>query len=168
MTTLFLALNDALATDTFSTLMLIQLALMPIAVKNYGLSIADVSFPLFAITAFLGEMPTTIAVAWTGSSARDLVALFDREGGLSTAEVAVLCCSTFFLLMSVVLLGRAMSSSLTKLKMAKDGSSSSQPVGEQADEYLQELKKLNRGTPSKAHGAGSRGHPTFDQVVGLV
>jgi uncharacterized membrane protein YdjX (TVP38/TMEM64 family) len=161
MQTMFLALNDALATDSFRTLMLIQLALMPIAVKNYGLSLAEVSFPLFALTAFLGEMPTTVAVAWTGSSARDLVALFDREDGLSSAELAVLCCSTFFLIISVVLLGRAMTSSLNKLKMSKDGLSSPRTHamlkklegGQGMDGDFEELKQA--GKPLRAFAQGS-------------
>jgi uncharacterized membrane protein YdjX (TVP38/TMEM64 family) len=121
---LFWALNNALETDPFRTMMLVQLALMPIAFKNYGLSTAtDVPFPLFAFTAFLGELPTTIAIAWTGSTAHDLLSLFDGSGGsgLSTPQAVLLCVSVVFLVMSVLFLGRSISSSLAKLKLEKNG-----------------------------------------------
>jgi hypothetical protein len=106
------ALNHALENDPFRTLMLIQLALMPIAIKNYGLSVSKVSFPAFVCSALLGQLPTTVALTWTGSTAHDLMPLLHGEGGLDTAQVVVLCGSSVVLLASVFFLGRSISASL--------------------------------------------------------
>lgn len=79
---LFQAINAALTNkdkdsensyESFKLLLLIQLAYIPVSIKNYGLSFTSVSFFHFISSAFIGETPGTLAVTYTGATTRDLV-----------------------------------------------------------------------------------------------
>ena len=45
---------------------------IPLALKNYGLSLTTVSFVSFAATNLVGEMPSSVALAWAGISINKL------------------------------------------------------------------------------------------------
>lgn len=76
------ALDFAMKKSPFRILLLIRLAAMPIAVKNYGTSILDVSKRLFLVCTFLGGIPFTLAWSYFGAASSDLIRLFggDSDG----------------------------------------------------------------------------------------
>jgi len=66
--------------EAFQLLLLMQLAYVPVALKNYGLSLTSVPFIRFLATALLGEAPGTLALVWTGASSADLVSSLHGSG----------------------------------------------------------------------------------------
>jgi hypothetical protein len=78
-----LAVNHALSgpdrRDGLQLLILIHLAYLPVALKNYGLSLTSVGLGTFLGTALVGEAPGSLALVWAGASTSDLVGLLSGE-----------------------------------------------------------------------------------------
>lgn len=91
--------------ESFKLLLLIQLAYIPVSIKNYGLSFTSVSFTSFITSALIGETPGTLAVTWTGSTTRDLVGLMSGEKSSSQTQIIVLILGLFCLVLCMVILG---------------------------------------------------------------
>ena len=68
---------------------------LPVSLKNYGLSLTSVPFSSFMLSAAIGEAPGTMLLVWTGSSTQDLVGLLhgggevDKGGGAGSADLKV-------------------------------------------------------------------------------
>ena len=80
------ALDVAIATQGWRIVLPFQLAYVPIALKNYGLSVCELRWQTFAWTMLLAEAPMTAAAVYAGSTARSLMDLLDpghnsRGGG---------------------------------------------------------------------------------------
>ena len=70
------ALDTAVRVKGWRIILPLQLAYVPIAVKNYGLSLCSgVSSWLFFWTFVLGEMPATVATVYAGSTMPDVLQL---------------------------------------------------------------------------------------------
>jgi uncharacterized membrane protein YdjX (TVP38/TMEM64 family) len=108
------------STEAIQLLLLIQLAYIPVSIKNYGLSITSVSFSRFFITALFGEIPGTLAVVWAGASTHDLVGLLTGRNDLSTAQVYTTIFGSGCLLVSMVVLGIRIKRRLTQVAESAD------------------------------------------------
>jgi uncharacterized membrane protein YdjX (TVP38/TMEM64 family) len=91
--------------ESFKLLLLIQLAYIPVSIKNYGLSLTSVEFSYFISSALIGESPGTLALTWTGSTTRDLVALMSGEEESSQTQVIVLILGLICLVLCMIVLG---------------------------------------------------------------
>jgi uncharacterized membrane protein YdjX (TVP38/TMEM64 family) len=91
--------------ESIQLLLLIQLAYIPVALKNYGLSLTTVSFGAFFATSLLGEMPSTFAIVWTGASTADLVALLSGESTMTPGQIFTTALGACSLGLLMVLLG---------------------------------------------------------------
>jgi len=98
---------------------------IPVAIKNYGLSMTSVSLSHFAVTALFGEAPGSLAAVWMGASSRDLVGLLHGDasasgssdgGGHVTAQVAVDVAGAASLVLVLGILGRRIRNRLNALE----------------------------------------------------
>ena len=92
--------------DSLQLLMLIQLAYIPIAVKNYGLALTAVPFSPFFFTSLIGEMPSTAAIVYTGASTADLMGLLDGGGHMTGTQLCLSILGILALFVLMTLLGR--------------------------------------------------------------
>lgn len=87
---------------SFQLLIMIRLAYIPLCLKNYGLALCpSISLKRFVITSFVGEIPGSLAITWTGTTTRDLVAL--ASGHASHSILVLLLGSISLILVSAFL-----------------------------------------------------------------
>lgn len=102
---------------------------IPVALKNYGLSMTSVPFVNFAVAAAIGETPGSIAATWMGASCRDLVGLLTGASRMSgpamKARVAVMVGGSLSLVLVIGLIGRRINSQLKALEEEQENSPSS-------------------------------------------
>jgi hypothetical protein len=110
---------------------------IPVALKNYGLSMTSVPFVNFAVAAAIGESPGSVAATWMGASCRDLVGLLTgasrMSGSAMKARVAVMVGGSLSLVLVIGLIGRRISSQLKALEEAEDASSNLPGEGDLED-----------------------------------
>jgi uncharacterized membrane protein YdjX (TVP38/TMEM64 family) len=99
------ALEGAVSKRGFRAIFMIQIAYIPLGVRNYSLSVMGVPFHLFITTHVLAELPYGLAFAFTGAQARSLAALIKGEEKANSAQIAALAlglCGVLVALASVV------------------------------------------------------------------
>jgi uncharacterized membrane protein YdjX (TVP38/TMEM64 family) len=89
------AFKLALDQRPYSTLLLIRVAVVPIAIKNYGLSILPVQIHHYLICSLIGGIPFTLAWSYFGSASMDLVQIFSGSDAAKSparrnAEISLL------------------------------------------------------------------------------
>lgn len=112
------------ASNDFPFLLLLVhcIPVIPVAIKNYGLSMTSVSLSHFAVTALFGEAPGSLAAVWMGSSSRDLVGLLhgdapsSSDGSHAKVQVAVDVAGAVSLVLVLGILGRRIRSRLNALE----------------------------------------------------
>jgi uncharacterized membrane protein YdjX (TVP38/TMEM64 family) len=107
--------------DSYQLLLLIQLAYIPVALKNYGLSLTAVSFGAFFMTSLLGEMPSTFAIVWTGASTADLVGLLSGRGHMTYSQIFATVLGALSLALLMGLLGLRVQQRLQELSPSNAG-----------------------------------------------
>eukprot|EP00667_Euglena_gracilis_P010487 EG_transcript_10678 len=70
---LMAALLDAAGQHVFSTICLVRMAYIPLAIKNVGLAVFPVSLSMYSISTFLLNLPYALCWSWLGSTADKLV-----------------------------------------------------------------------------------------------
>uniref|UniRef100_A0A7S2WJI0 VTT domain-containing protein n=1 Tax=Rhizochromulina marina TaxID=1034831 RepID=A0A7S2WJI0_9STRA len=95
-------------------LLLLQLAFLPVALKNYGLALTSVPTWVFAWTTAVGEVPGTLALVYSGASASRLVDTLDGSHHLSTLQIALLVVESSALLLVLAVVGYKVTRSLRR------------------------------------------------------
>lgn len=91
-------IDRALSQNRWSSirlLLLIQLSYVPIALKNYGVSLTNVSLFSFTWTSLVGEFLGTCATVLAGSSAADIVKVAHGKEPMTSLQVVALSISVF-------------------------------------------------------------------------
>mmetsp|Transcript_14266 Transcript_14266/g.33773 ORF Transcript_14266/g.33773 Transcript_14266/m.33773 type:complete len:309 (+) Transcript_14266:174-1100(+) len=106
--------------ESFQLLVLLQLAYIPVSIKNYGLSFTSVPFWRFLASALVGEAPGTLAVVWTGASTADLVGLLSGDAsaaqeGDSAGRIVVAALGSGALVLGMVILGTRIQRHLNRI-----------------------------------------------------
>jgi uncharacterized membrane protein YdjX (TVP38/TMEM64 family) len=102
---LLFCLEQAIAKRGFRALFMIQLAYIPLGVRNYTLSVMGVPFYLFITTHVLAELPYTLAFTFTGSQARDLAEVLNGEAKANPAQIFVVVLGVVGVIGAVLVVG---------------------------------------------------------------
>lgn len=86
-------------------LLLLQLAFLPVALKNYGLALTSVPTWVFAWTTAVGEVPGTLALVYSGASASKLIDTLDGSHHMATFQLTLLIVESVALLAVVSIVG---------------------------------------------------------------
>ena len=110
------ALDVAIATQGWRIVLPFQLAWVPIALKNYGLSLCNISTRTFGWTMLVAELPMTAAVVYAGSTARSLVDLLEHKERPSHVAVAGVALGGVMLAITLVVVMRYVRQALLALE----------------------------------------------------
>jgi uncharacterized membrane protein YdjX (TVP38/TMEM64 family) len=84
------ALEESVENKPIAMILLTRLAFIPMAVKNYGISvIRSVPFNKFTLCTIIGSIPFTLVWSYFGSASQDLVNLAGSEGTGSKKDKAL-------------------------------------------------------------------------------
>lgn len=83
------------AKNSVKMVFLIRFAYIPIGIKNYGLSLLNVSTKLFVIATMLSHIPTAILFAFVGSSADNLIDIINGNYNGGTLGIVLIVVGAF-------------------------------------------------------------------------
>lgn len=114
---LFVAVEQLLAAGPrqIKMLLLIQLAWVPIAFKNYGLALMPaVTLPKFAVTSLVGELPSSVALVAAGMSARNVKDVLDGHASMTLPQVLAMALASASLVVLLLVVGLRLRSIMTQ------------------------------------------------------
>mmetsp|Transcript_62645 Transcript_62645/g.136033 ORF Transcript_62645/g.136033 Transcript_62645/m.136033 type:complete len:304 (-) Transcript_62645:305-1216(-) len=97
-------------------LCLIQLAYIPISLKNYGLSMLDVRFANFICTALLCGFPYTLFWSYLGSTTQNILELLNGEGEVSSKQLVIAGVGIVSGAVAMVILARYTKKAMAKIR----------------------------------------------------
>ena len=120
------ALDVAIAAQGWRIVLPFQFAFVPVALKNYGLSICDCEWRVFAWTNFVAEFPSTLVFVYAGSAARNLADALEGGGegggGMGAGAVVALVLGGLGCVATVLVVKRYVGRALAQLEAeAGDG-----------------------------------------------
>lgn len=94
---------------------LTRIAFFPIAIKNYGLSVLDVSFVVYFSAALTTGLPFSVLWVYSGNSAEYLTSLLSEGHGHNTTKAIVLIVGASSALLLLIIIGYSTRKHVLKL-----------------------------------------------------
>jgi uncharacterized membrane protein YdjX (TVP38/TMEM64 family) len=113
------ALDVAIATQGWRIVLPFQAAWLPIALKNYGLSLCNLPARTFAWTMLVAELPMTALVVYAGSTARSLADLLEHREEAGSGAVVGLVVGAAMLVVTLVVVMRYVAQALRQLEQGE-------------------------------------------------